>query len=245
LGGQIRSRRIGHCCVIDGVLEPAEDAGDLPQSVRFRPAAELTPEAVAAIAEQVRVRVRVLRWFARSGLIEAEDVREMLAWDNSGFLLDAAVRVGAHDRAGLGGHAHHRFRDRGRARRADSLGSRRAHRTAADCPRAPRRCASAALDSQRCRGSAWQNPKGRSDVDTGWNGRNQLGLSHLPVGVEEPETTTLVAKPHLKGAGLEVERPLLCHLSFGVTAGLDLDADLGGDRRGDRTRGSNLFPAFL
>ena len=36
-----------------------------------------------------------------SGLIEADDVREMLAWENSGFSLDAAVRVGAHDRAGL------------------------------------------------------------------------------------------------------------------------------------------------
>jgi hypothetical protein len=67
--------------------------------VRFRPAAELTPEAVAVIAEQVRVRV--LRWFARSGLIEPEDVREMLAWENSGFSLDAAVRVGARDRGGL------------------------------------------------------------------------------------------------------------------------------------------------
>ena len=106
--------------------------------MRFRPAPELTPEAVAAIAEQVRVRV--LRWFARTGLIEAEDVRERLAWENSGFSFDAALRVATHDRAGLGGHAHHRFPDRGRARRADSLGSRRAHGSAADCPRAPRRC---------------------------------------------------------------------------------------------------------
>jgi hypothetical protein len=88
-----------HCCVIDGVFEPVKDAGDVPEFVRFRPAAELTPEAVAAIAEQVRVRV--LRWFARSGLIEADDIREMLAWENSGFSLDAAVRVPAHDRAGL------------------------------------------------------------------------------------------------------------------------------------------------
>jgi len=88
-----------HCCVINGVFETIEDAGEFPQSVRFLPAAELTPEAVAVIAEQVRVRV--LRWFARSGLIEADDVREMLAWENSGFSLDAAVRVGAHDRAGL------------------------------------------------------------------------------------------------------------------------------------------------
>ena len=56
-----------HCCVIDGVFEPVEKADDVPQAVRFRAAADLTPEAVATIAEQVRVRV--LRWFARSGLI--------------------------------------------------------------------------------------------------------------------------------------------------------------------------------
>jgi hypothetical protein len=66
--------------------------------VRFRPAADLTPQALVAIAEQVRVRGR--QRFARSGLIEPEYVREMLAWENSGFSLDAAVRVGAHDRAG-------------------------------------------------------------------------------------------------------------------------------------------------
>jgi hypothetical protein len=50
-GAQIRSRRIGHCYVIDGVFEPAEDAGDRPHSVRFRPAAPLTPAAVVASAE--------------------------------------------------------------------------------------------------------------------------------------------------------------------------------------------------
>jgi hypothetical protein len=37
------------------------------QAVRFRPAGALTLDAVAAITE--RVRVRVMRWFARSGLI--------------------------------------------------------------------------------------------------------------------------------------------------------------------------------
>jgi hypothetical protein len=58
--------------------------------VRFRPAAALTPEAVAAIADQVRVRV--LRWFSRSRLIQSEDVRAMLAWETSGFSLDAAGR---------------------------------------------------------------------------------------------------------------------------------------------------------
>ena len=63
------------------MFEPVKDAGDVPQSARFRPPAELTPEAVAAIAEQVRVRV--LRWFARSGLIEADDLREMLVWEDA------------------------------------------------------------------------------------------------------------------------------------------------------------------
>jgi hypothetical protein len=64
-----------HGCVIDGVFELAEEADDGPQSVRFRAAGELTREAVAAITEQVRV----LRWFARSGLIEPDDVRKMRA----------------------------------------------------------------------------------------------------------------------------------------------------------------------
>jgi hypothetical protein len=45
------------------------------------------------------VRLRVLRWFARSGLIEPEDVREMLAWENSGFSLDTAVC--GHSMSGL------------------------------------------------------------------------------------------------------------------------------------------------
>jgi hypothetical protein len=42
-----------------------------------------------------------MRWFARSGLIEPDDVREMLAEENSGFSLDATVPLGAHGRAGL------------------------------------------------------------------------------------------------------------------------------------------------
>jgi len=47
------------------------------------------------------VRRRVLRWFARSGLLNADDARDMLAWDNGGFSLDASVRIGENDRAGL------------------------------------------------------------------------------------------------------------------------------------------------
>jgi hypothetical protein len=36
-----------HCCVIDGVFEPLE-ADDGVQSVHFRPAAELTPNAASS-----------------------------------------------------------------------------------------------------------------------------------------------------------------------------------------------------
>jgi hypothetical protein len=38
------------------VFEPVEEADDGLQSVRFRAAADLTPEAVATITEQVRMR---------------------------------------------------------------------------------------------------------------------------------------------------------------------------------------------
>lgn len=53
-------------------------------------------EAVAAITGQLRVRV--MRSFARSGLIEVDDARQMRAWGNSGFSLE---RLGAKHRAGL------------------------------------------------------------------------------------------------------------------------------------------------
>jgi len=46
------------------------------------------------------VRIRVVRCFARSGLIEPDDVCEMLAWENSGFSLDAASRIAGADRDG-------------------------------------------------------------------------------------------------------------------------------------------------
>jgi len=71
------------------VFEPVDNAAGVCEAVHFRPAPELAPQAIAAICEQVRVRV--LRWFARSGVIDSGDVREMLAWENSGFSLDAEV----------------------------------------------------------------------------------------------------------------------------------------------------------
>jgi hypothetical protein len=93
-GAQIRSRRIGHCCILHGLFEPLEDG-----RVRFLHAPALTPEDIVVIGEEVRRRV--LRWFARTGRLDAEDARDRLGWDNGGFSLDAAVRIGGRDRAGL------------------------------------------------------------------------------------------------------------------------------------------------
>ena len=71
------------------MFEPVDNAAGVCEAVHFRPAPELTPQDIAIICEQVRVRV--LRWFARSGLIDRDDVREMLGWENSGSSLDAEV----------------------------------------------------------------------------------------------------------------------------------------------------------
>jgi hypothetical protein len=67
--------------------------------VGFLQAPALTTDEVAAITEQVRQRV--LRWFARSGLLEPEEARDMRGWAHGGFSLDAAVRIAGRDRAGL------------------------------------------------------------------------------------------------------------------------------------------------
>jgi hypothetical protein len=83
-----------HCCILDGVFEPLGAGG-----VLFRQASAPTPEAVAAIEQQVRRRV--LRWFSRHGLLDPDDARDMLAWASSGFSLDASVCIAGSNRAGL------------------------------------------------------------------------------------------------------------------------------------------------
>lgn len=61
-----------HCCVIDGVFEPAEMDGateaNATPGVVFHAATELDPEAIAAV--QAQARRRILRTFVRRGLIE-------------------------------------------------------------------------------------------------------------------------------------------------------------------------------
>ena len=85
-----------HACVTDGVFVPpaAEAGSDGPPA--FLPARPITQADLAALTE--RVRRRVLRWFRMQRLLAAAAAADMLAWVNSGFSVDANVRITLIDR---------------------------------------------------------------------------------------------------------------------------------------------------
>ncbi|MBL7194648.1 MAG: transposase [Pirellulales bacterium] len=85
-----------HACVTDGVfMPPAAEAGcDAPPA--FLPARPITPADLAALTE--RVRRRVIRWFRLTRLLDAAAAADILAWKNSGFSVDASVRITLLDR---------------------------------------------------------------------------------------------------------------------------------------------------
>ncbi len=67
---------------------------------QFHEARRLSDEDTAAV--QREVRTRVLRLFARRGIIPPEVAAEMRKWEHGGgFSLNAAVRIEATDRKGL------------------------------------------------------------------------------------------------------------------------------------------------
>jgi hypothetical protein len=65
----------------------------------FHPASGIDAAAVAQV--QADLGRRILRAFVGRGLIERVDAKEMLAYQHSGFSLDAGVCIEAHDRAAL------------------------------------------------------------------------------------------------------------------------------------------------
>ena len=85
-----------HACVTDGVFVPAaaEAGSDAPPV--FLTARPITQADLAALTE--RVRRRAIRWFRRSRLLDAAAAADMLAWENSGFSVDASVRITLIDR---------------------------------------------------------------------------------------------------------------------------------------------------
>ena len=80
----------------DGVFMPAADGsgGDAPPA--FLPARWITQADLATLTE--RVRRRAIRWFRLAGLLDAATAADMLAWENSGFSVDASVRITLLDR---------------------------------------------------------------------------------------------------------------------------------------------------
>jgi len=79
-----------HACVTDGLFMPVQER------VAFLPARPVTPADLLALTE--RVRTRLVRWFLRHGFLDAEAAADMLAWQNSGFSVDASVRIALVDR---------------------------------------------------------------------------------------------------------------------------------------------------
>ena len=83
-----------HVCATEGVFVPPVDGARCDTSPAFLPARPINQADLAALTE--RVRRRVIRWFRRSRLLDAAAAADMLAWENSGFSVDATCPDHAH-----------------------------------------------------------------------------------------------------------------------------------------------------
>ncbi len=88
-----------HCCVIDGVFEPAAVTDD-EEGIVFHAAVGLDTVAIADV--QALVRQRILRAFVRRSLMDQSDGKEMGEWEHGGgFSVDASVCIEGTDRPWL------------------------------------------------------------------------------------------------------------------------------------------------
>jgi hypothetical protein len=81
-----------HACVTDGAFTQSSDG----YSAKFFPARPITTADLATLTE--RVRRRVVRWFRMQRLLDADAAADMVARENSGFSVDASVRITLIDR---------------------------------------------------------------------------------------------------------------------------------------------------
>ncbi len=97
-----------HVCVVDGVFEAVAGEGGTdadadvqasPAGVIFHPASAIDAPAVAQV--QATLRKRIVRAFVARGLLQSCDAKDMLAYQHSGFSVDAGVCIESHDRAAL------------------------------------------------------------------------------------------------------------------------------------------------
>jgi hypothetical protein len=85
-----------HVCATDGVFMPAADDARCDTPPVFLPARPINQADLAALTE--RVRRRVIRWFRLTRLLDTAAAADMLTWENSGFSVDASVRITLIDR---------------------------------------------------------------------------------------------------------------------------------------------------
>ena len=78
---------------------PMPNAQSPPPGIVFHPASGIDEIPVAQV--QTDLRRRILRAFVGRGLLESCDAKDMLAYQHSGFSVDAGVCIEAHDRAAL------------------------------------------------------------------------------------------------------------------------------------------------
>ena len=85
-----------HVCATEGVFGPAADGAGCDASPAFLPARPINQADLAALTE--RVRRRLIRWFRLTRLLDTAAAADMLTWENSGFSVDASVRITLIDR---------------------------------------------------------------------------------------------------------------------------------------------------
>ncbi|MDX2506385.1 MAG: transposase [Gammaproteobacteria bacterium] len=84
-----------HCVIIEGVFIKDSDS-----QITFHKLSTLTEEDIQAVQE--RVRLRVLKSFKRSGLLEDHDVENMKTWNGGGgFSVNGTAHIHENDREGL------------------------------------------------------------------------------------------------------------------------------------------------
>ncbi|MFH1435671.1 MAG: transposase [Pseudomonadota bacterium] len=83
-----------HSAVTDGVFSENSDG-----QIEFFEATGLTPQIIEELCETLRRRI--LRYFVRHGLLDEAAAEAMLAWEHSGFSLDASIRIEDWDRMAL------------------------------------------------------------------------------------------------------------------------------------------------
>jgi hypothetical protein len=93
-GSELNRHAHLHAAVTDGVFLPGAHGPDGPPA--FLPARPLNAADLATLTE--RVRRRVIAFFKRQGFLDAHAAADMLAWENSGFSIDASVRITLLDR---------------------------------------------------------------------------------------------------------------------------------------------------